>query len=224
MKIIGTIYLIYKKIRMKILVTILKPLFREHGKNFWFDPDGLYTFKNISVGDNVRLGFGASFVAADTTITIGNKVLFGPNVKIRGGNHNTSQIGKYMFDVRDKAPQNDSPIYIEDDVWVGTGATILKGVRIGRGSIIGAGAIVTKDIPPYSVAVGVPAKVIKCRWSLEEILMHEKTLYPQDKRISREIGLHPPDWTKYVRVVGRNQIPLAREKGTCHETPQSICC
>jgi len=54
-------------------------------------------------------------------------------------------------------------IKIEDDVWIGAGAKVLDGVKIGKGSVIGAGAIVTKDIPPYSVAVGVPAKVIKKR-------------------------------------------------------------
>ena len=53
------------------------------------------------------------------------------------------------------------PVTIEEDCWLGTGAIVLPGVRIGRGSIIGAGAVVTKDIPPFSIAVGVPARVIR---------------------------------------------------------------
>lgn len=61
-------------------------------------------------------------------------------------------------------------ISVGNDVWIGGGVLILDGVRIGDGAIIGAGAVVTKDIPPYAVAVGVPAKVIKYRFSKEEIL------------------------------------------------------
>jgi acetyltransferase-like isoleucine patch superfamily enzyme len=54
-----------------------------------------------------------------------------------------------------------APVVIEEDCWLGTGAIILPGVRVGRGSIIGAGAVVTKDIPPLSLAVGVPARVVR---------------------------------------------------------------
>jgi len=55
------------------------------------------------------------------------------------------------------------PIVIEDDVWIGANATILKGVRISRGSIVGSGAVVTKDVPPYSIVGGNPAKIIRSR-------------------------------------------------------------
>ena len=97
------------------------------------DPTGL-----ISIGDNSRIAPNCMLIAAD-------HVFADPDKPIR---------------LQGMKPGN---ITIEDDVWVGGGAHINAGVTIGRGSIIGAGAVVTKDIPPMSVAVGVPAKVIKKR-------------------------------------------------------------
>ena len=127
-------------------------------------------------------------MALISSIRIGDKVLFGPNVTIRGGNHSTHIIGKFMADytTSDKRPEDDQPVVIENDVWVGTGAIILKGVNIGRGSVIAAGAVVAKNVPPYSIVGGVPAKVIKFRWNLEEILQHEEKLYQPQMRLSRE--------------------------------------
>jgi len=68
-----------------------------------------------------------------------------------------------MRDVTDKLPDNDLPVIIEDDVWIGANAVILKGVTLRRGSIVAAGAIVTKSFPPYSVIDGVPARLLKMR-------------------------------------------------------------
>ena len=73
-------------------------------------------------------------------------------------------------------PNQDAPVVIEDDVWCGANVTILKGVTIGRGSVVAAGAIVTKSFPPYSIIGGVPAKLIKMRFSPEEIERHEALL------------------------------------------------
>ena len=69
---------------------------------------------------------------------------------------------------------------------MGTGAIILKGVHVGRGSIIAAGAVVNKDVPPYAIVGGVPGKVIKYRWKLDDILQHERLVYPIEKRLSIE--------------------------------------
>lgn len=83
-------------------------------------------------------------------------------------------------------PENDAPVIIEDDVWTGANITILKGVTIGRGSVVAAGAVVNKSCPPYSIIGGVPAKVLKFRFTIDEVLEHEKKLYPDDKRYTKE--------------------------------------
>ena len=71
----------------------------------------------------------------------------------------------------------DKEVIIEEDVWIGSRVTILMGVTIGRGATIAAGSIVTKDVPPYTIVGGVPAKVIKRYWTEEQIKEHEIKLY-----------------------------------------------
>jgi acetyltransferase-like isoleucine patch superfamily enzyme len=126
--------------------------------------------------------------ATRSKIIIGSNVMFGPEVNVQGGNHTTTYIGRIMIDVhdKDKKPEDDLGVFIEDDVWIGCRAIILHGVTIGRGSIIGAGSVVTKSVPPYAIAVGNPARVIKFRWNTDEILSHEALLYPIEKQLSRE--------------------------------------
>lgn len=150
---------------------LLKPLFKSSGKNVVFNPYDYFTYSNISLGNDVYIGPGANF-SSITSIKIGNKVMFGPNVTIMGGDHNTSEVGKYMFDVDNKLPENDLPVEIENDVWIASNVIILKGVTIGKGSIIGAGALVTRNIPEYSIAVGRPAKVVKKRFDEEMLSNH----------------------------------------------------
>ena len=105
-----------------------------------------------------------------------------------GRNHSSHFIGKLMIDytLDDKLKSDDEDVVIENDVWVGAGAIILKGVHIGRGAIVAAGAVVATHVPPYAFVAGVPAKTIRFRWGLEEILRHETMLYPKEKRITKE--------------------------------------
>ena len=164
---------------------IIKPLFRKAGRKVIFHPFDCFSFSTIYIGNNVFIGKGANFSATDSAIHIRDYVMFGPNVTITGGDHNISVIGKYMYDVKEKLPENDLPIIVEDDVWVGTGAIILKGVTIGRGSIVAAGALVTKDVPKYSIVGGVPARVIKMRFSKEDIAEHERVLNSMKNKRAR---------------------------------------
>jgi len=96
--------------------------------------------------------------------------MFGPEVMIRGGDHNINEIGKPMIHV--KSGGKNKSIVIEDDVWIGTRAIILKGSKISEGAVIGAGSIVTKDVLPYSVNYGIPSKSVKCRFTKEGLAVH----------------------------------------------------
>lgn len=168
-----------KRIYNKIYKPLYKKRFASFGNNIKFSPyDSIFTYENIYLGNNVSIGYHADFVATRSKIIIGDHVLFGPHVSIRGGDHRVDIIGRYIDSITDteKLPENDLNVIFEGDNWIGMNTTILKGVTIGKGSIIGAGSVVTKNIPPYSIAVGVPAKVIKQRFTKEDIKIHEKLL------------------------------------------------
>lgn len=122
--------------------------------------------KNICVGNDVSINFGATFLTTRAKIIIGNHVMFGPNVTIVTGDHRTDIKGRPMSMITDeeKNPENDLDVVFKGDNWIGAGAIILKGVTIGEGSIIAAGSVVTKDVEPFSIVWGVPARIIKYRF------------------------------------------------------------
>lgn len=108
-------------------------------------------------------------------IEIGNKVMIASDVAfINSDDHRFDVIGKAMWD---SGRGDQFKIVIEDDVWIGHGAIILTPVRIGRGAIVAAGAVVTKNVPPYAIVGGVPAKVLRMRFTPEQIREHEQMLY-----------------------------------------------
>ena len=121
---------------------------------------------NIYLGGNGRLTVGSytainagCMIAAMESVEIGSNVMFAPYVYVLDVDHNFERLDLPMT----KQGYSIAPVVIEDDVWVGTGAVITKGVRIGKGSVIGANSVVTRDVPPYSIAAGAPAKVIRKR-------------------------------------------------------------
>ncbi|MBQ4071551.1 MAG: acyltransferase [Clostridia bacterium] len=122
--------------------------------------------ENIHVGNNVSFGVGTTVLTTKAKLYIGNDVMFAPNVVIVTGDHRIDIPGRAMASVRDdeKLPENDMDVVIEDDVWLGANVTVLKGVTIHTGSVISAGAVVTRDVEPYSIVGGVPARFIRKRF------------------------------------------------------------
>ena len=173
------IRLFIKRVYNKIYIPIFKKRMLHCGNNVHFSPvDSVFTYESMSVGNNVSIGYHADFVATRSKIIIGNHVVFGPNVSIRGGDHRFDIPGRYIDSIKDddKLPQNDADVIFEGDNWIGMNVTILKGVTVGFGSVIAAGAVVTKSVPRYSVVGGIPAKVIRMRFSDDEIVLHQSLL------------------------------------------------
>lgn len=169
-----------KSIR-RFIRTILKFFLREDPIQNRADvviPDEctIFGIENISIGANTKLGINNIIFATEAPLKIGKYVMFSPNVCIFTGNHRTDLVGEYMINVTAdmKLPENDQPVIIEDDVWIATGAIILKGVRIGRGSVISAGSVVYKDVPPYTIYFS--AENQKPRFTPRQIEEHERLM------------------------------------------------
>lgn len=158
------------------------------GRNVRLKPSTSVYFglENLSIGNDVSIPRFAHIFCTEAPLTIGNKVVFGPAPIIVTGNHRIDVVGKFIVDSIEKLPENDKEVIIKDDVWVGANVTILMGVIIGRGSVIAAGCVVNKSCPPYSIIGGIPSKVLKFRFTIEEIINHELILYPLEKRLKKD--------------------------------------
>lgn len=127
-----------------------------------------YEGGKIVIGDNFYFGY-SSYIGAMDCVTIGNEVIISSNVRIfDNNNHPTSpslrsQMSRSDFygDLWQWKHSAHKPVVIEDNVWIGEYSAVLKGVTIGKGSIVASHSIVTKDVPPYSIVAGNPARVVK---------------------------------------------------------------
>lgn len=126
----------------------------------WDKHNGISYTPQIIIGDNTSIG-DFSHITAINRIKIGSNVLTGKNVLITDNSHGLSSLEQMNMPPSKRPLISKGEVVIEDNVWIGEKVSILPGVKIGFGSIIGTGSVVTHDIPPYSVAIGNPARVIK---------------------------------------------------------------
>lgn len=126
------------------------------GQKVNIEKGALFSAK-VSLGDYSGIGINANICGA---CTIGSHVMMGPNVTVITRNHKHDDLTQPMMF---QGFEEEKPVVIGDDVWIGERVMIMPGVHIGNGSIIAAGAVVTHDVPAYAVVGGVPAKVIKMR-------------------------------------------------------------
>ncbi|OBU21177.1 sugar O-acetyltransferase [Photobacterium aquimaris] len=144
---------------------LMQQLFAEVGEGCYIEPPLHANWgKHTHLGDNVYANFNLTLVD-DTHIHIGNNVMIGPNVTIATAGHPIEPI------LREQITQFNIPVTIGNNVWIGAQCVILPGVSIGNNSVIGAGSIVTKDIPSNVVAMGNPCRVSR------EINEHDKIYY-----------------------------------------------
>ncbi|MEM9450477.1 MAG: sugar O-acetyltransferase [Cyanobacteria bacterium P01_E01_bin.6] len=134
---------------------IFQDLFRSLGNDFWLEPPFYCDYgSNITIGDRVFFNFNC-VVLDPAPVTIGHNVFIGPSVQLYTAMH--------PLDASERRTWKEyaKPISIGSDVWIGGGAIVCPGVRIGNQSVIGAGSVVTRDIPSHVLAVGNPCRIIR---------------------------------------------------------------
>lgn len=162
---------------MKRKNEILKELLGDVGKEVWIEAPAHFSYGcNTHIGDHFYSNYNL-VVVDDTDVYIGNHVMIAPNVTISATGHPVDA------EIRRKGTQFSVPVVIGDDVWIGANAVILPGVHIGDRAVIGAGSVVTHDIPSDTVAVGCPCKVLR------EITEEDKIYYFKGRKIDDEFHL-----------------------------------
>ena len=154
---------------------MLKEMFAEIGENCYIEPPlrANWGGKHVHFGDNVYANFNLTLVD-DTHIYVGDGTMFAPNVILATAGH------PILPELREKAYQYNSPIHIGKNCWIGAGVIVLLGVTIGDNTVVGAGSVVTRDLPANVVAVGNPCRIMR------EIGEKDRVYYFKDKKIDYE--------------------------------------
>lgn len=175
------VYLLFRR------YIIMKSRFGKIGKNVMLDaPITIDNPANVFLEDNTHISSGSHISALNARFVMGRYSGAANNLSVRTGNH-MMIVGRFYRTITDKekAPEYDKDVIVKEDVWIGCNVTLLSGVTVGRGAIVAAGAVVNKDVPPYSIVGGVPARVLKFKWTIEQILKHEAILYSKSERYTR---------------------------------------
>lgn len=151
---------------------MLKEMFAEIGEGCYIEPPLHANFggAHVHFGKKVYANFNLTLVD-DTHIFVGDHTMFGPNVTVATAGH------PILPQLREKGYQYNAPVHIGNNCWIGSGAIILPGITIGDNVVVGAGSVVTKDLPSNVVAVGNPCRILR------EVNEHDKEYYFKDKRI-----------------------------------------
>lgn len=142
-----------------IKASFLRLLGAHVGKRVVFYP-GIWIFpgRDLHLGDDVDLAYGA-LITTSGGVSIGDRTLVGYGARILSSNHHIPAVPQRIF----AAGHTDAPVVIEQDVWIGANAIILPGVTIGEGAVVAAGSVVTRDVAPWTVVGGIPARELRHR-------------------------------------------------------------
>ena len=182
---------IIKRVSRKIKESI-RPTYPYINKSAFVFPDVVvYNPNYLIMEENTKIDRGSIIMNTNAKFIVKKHSGCAVNLTVITGNH--PQIpGRFYRTISKKKEgldisQYDKDVIVEEDVWVGSNVTLLSGVTVGRGAIVGAGSVVRVSIPPYSIVLGNPAKIIGFKYTPEDIIEHEKQLYAEEERLQIEI-------------------------------------
>lgn len=151
-----------------------------HKPNICSKPENIYLYDNTSIMKNwILLSDTGKFIMKEHSIASTNLVVI-------TGNHNRVIDHTLQDSIANRLADEEKDIVCEEEVWLGSNVVLLPGVKIGRGTTVAAGSVVNRDLPPYCLCAGVPARVKKIYWTEEQILKHEELVYTPENRMSKE--------------------------------------
>lgn len=173
-------------------------------------PVDISALHNLYIHPYARVQPGLRLISYTGKFIVKKFASCGANMLVITGNH-VPTVGIPQFflgtlHINDK----EKDIVIGEGAWVGAHTTLLSGAMIGRGAVIGANSLVNKEIPPYAVAVGSPAKIIATTFTVDQVLEHERKVFPEEERLSEEYLRNLFD-TQYMglKAIGTNVISLS---------------
>lgn len=165
--------------------------------------------QNVYLDEHTLIQPNVTFIMNAGKVYVGKWSVIASNCTLITDNHiptvgvNHRMLGRYH--INDKVKD----IILEEDCWAGAGVTLLSGAKLGRGSIAAAGALVNKQVPPYAVVAGIPAKIIASVFTKEQILQHEQYLYPENERMGKdEIDKLFEQYFVGKKAIGQNSIAV----------------
>ena len=161
-----------------------KKEFEHIGDHCIIGPECILVPQNMYIEDYVIIQGRNNFISYKGKLVIKKYSVISSSCIIVPSNHILSVGVPFYLNAISHVGDEDHTIVINEDVWIGAGCKLLPKSSFGRGCIVGTGSVVTKDIPPYAVVAGCPAKIIAVKFSKTDIISHEKKIYPRNERLS----------------------------------------
>lgn len=160
--------------------------FAQVGEHCQVMPNSSLVPNNIYMEDYSRIQGLCNMISYKGKLIVKKYAAIASGVTIIPSSH-TPTVGLPQFLSSTHINDKDETIVVNEDAWVGAGSILLSHCVVGRGAVVAAGAVVSKEVPPYAVVAGIPAKIIASRFTIDQILEHEKILYPPEERMQYDV-------------------------------------
>ena len=183
------------------------------GKHSVIRNNSILNHSNMYIDDWCIIQDQTNFISYHGKLTVKKFSVIASGCTIVPGSHSLTVGVPFFLSTSHHINDVEGDITIDEDCWIGAGCILLPKCHIGRGAVVGAGSVVKKDIPPYAVVVGSPARIIAAKFSLEQVIKHEAILYPPNERFSKvELERLYAEYYKDMRTIGVDNLNIEEIK------------